>query len=327
MRRREVIRLIGGATAAWPLRLNAQQPAMPVVGFLHSLSSSYIEHFAHAFRQGLNETGYSEGRNVAIEYRTTDGQPDRLPGLVAELIDRKVAVILAAGGSDPAKVAKAATTTIPIVFVSAADPIKAGLVASLGRPGGNVTGVSLLGSSLEAKRLELLHQLVPAAPSIGVLVNPKYPDADLQLRELQQAASVMKLQIHIVRASTDSDLETAFASVVQLGAGAVLIVQDVLFNSRRERLVALAASHKLPAIYNQREFAEVGGLASYGTDFANGYRQSGIYVGKILEGAKPADLPVVQPTKFELVINLKTAKVLGLDIPPMLLARADEVIE
>jgi ABC-type uncharacterized transport system substrate-binding protein len=327
MKRREFITLLGGAVVSWPLKARAQQTAMPVVGFLHSAPSSYIAQFAPAVRQGLHEAGYDEGRNVAIEYRSAEGQYDRLPGLVAELVDRKVAVILAAGGSDPAKAAKAATSTIPIVFVSAADPVKAGLVASFNRPGGNVTGVSLIGSALEAKRLELVSQFVPGAVSIGVLINPMYPDADRQLHELQDAAGVIKRQLHIVRASTEGDIGPAFASVAQQGAGALLVTQDPLFNGRRELLVALAAWHRLPVIYSQREFVEIGGLVSYGTHFADGYRQAGIYAGKILKGTRPTDLPVTQPTRFELVINLKAAKALGLDVPDKLLALADEVIE
>jgi len=307
--------------------VRAQQAAMPAVGFVHSASSSYVEHVAPAVRQGLKETGYDEGRNVAIEYRSAEGHYDRLPGLVADLIGRKVAVILAAGGSEPAKAAKAASATIPIVFISAADPVKAGLVAALNRPGGNITGVSLLSSALEAKRLEMLSELVPGEGSIGVLVNPQYPDADRQLSELQEAAGIIKRQIHIVRASTKPEIETAFATVAEKGAGALLVAQDPLFVGQREQLVALAARYRLPAIYPQREYAEIGGLASYSTDFRNGYRQAGIYIGKILNGAKPADLPVVQPTKFELVINLKTANALGLEIPPILLARVDEMIE
>jgi putative ABC transport system substrate-binding protein len=327
MRRRDFVTLLGGAAVAWPLAARAQQPVMPVIGFLSSVSSNYMALHAPAFRQGLNETGYVEGQNVMIEYRSAEGQYDRLPSLVADLVDRKVAVILATGGSDPAKAAKAATATLPIVFVSGADPVKAGIVTSLNRPGGNVTGVSLLGSALEAKRLGLLHEIVPGAASIGVLVNPKFPDADLQLRELQEAAGVIKQPINIVRASTESEIDMAFATVAQQGAGALLVVQDAFFVSQREQLVALAARYKLPAIYPQREFAEIGGLISYGTDFAGSYRQAGIYVGKILKGAKPADLPVMQPTKFELVVNLKTAKSLGLTIPESFLLRADEVIE
>jgi putative tryptophan/tyrosine transport system substrate-binding protein len=327
MRRREFITLLGGGAAAWPLTALAQKTGMPVIGFLSSLSSSYILLHAPAFHQGLNEIGYVEGQNVVIEYRSAEGQYDRLPNLAAELVLRRVNVIFAAGGSDPAKVAKAATATIPIVFLGGVDPVKAGIVASLNRPGGNVTGVNLLGSALEAKRLGLLHEIVPGATSIGVLVNPTFSDVDLQLRDLQEAAGIIKRQINIVRASTESEIDMAFATVAQQGAGALLVVQDPFFGSRREQLVTLAARYKLPAIYYQREFAENGGLVSYGTDFADGYRQAGIYVGKILKGAKPADLPVMQPTKFDLVINLKTAKALNITIAPSLLATADKVIE
>jgi putative tryptophan/tyrosine transport system substrate-binding protein len=325
MRRREFIAALGGA-AAWPLVARAQQPA-PVVGFLSSLSSNYIARMSPAVRQGLGETGYVEGQNVAIEYRLAEGQYDRLPSLVTELVSRKVSVILAAGGSDPAKLAKAATKTIPIVFISAADPINAGLVASFSRPEGNVTGVSLIGSALEAKRLELMWQLVPGASLVGVLVNQKYPDADLQVREAQEAAEAKKRQIEIVRASTESETEMAFATLAQRGADALVVAQDVFFNSRRQLLVTLAARNKLPTIYNQREYPEIGGLISYGTHFLDGYRQAGVYVGKILKGASPHDLPILQPTRFDFVINLKTANDLGLEIPPQLLARADEVIE
>ncbi len=262
-----------------------------------------------------------------IEYRSAEGRYERLPSLVAELIDHKVAVILAVGGSDPAKAAMAATSTIPILFGSAADPFKAGLVASLKQPGGNVTGVSMIGSALEAKRLDLMQQIVPGAASIGVLLNPKYPDADLQVRELQEAAGVIKRQIQIVRASTESDLEPAFATLAQQGAGALLVASDPFFTTRREQLVTLAARHKLPAIYAVREFPAAGGLMSYVDSFTDAYRQLGVYAGRILKGAKPADLPVVQPTKFELVINLKTVKALGLTVPAGVLAIADEVIE
>jgi putative tryptophan/tyrosine transport system substrate-binding protein len=300
---------------------------MPVVGVLSSLSSSVIAIRAPAFRQGLKETGYIEGQNVVIEYRLAEGQYDRLPKLAAELVIRGVNVIFAVGGSDPAKAAMAVTSTIPIVFLSAADPISAGIIKSLNRPGGNVTGVSLLGSALEAKRLGLLHEIIPAAASIGVLVNPKFPDVDLQLRELQKAAGVIKQSINILRASTEAEIDRAFATIAQKGGDALLVVQDAFFDSRREQIVALEARYKLPVIYDQRESAKIGGLVSYGTDFSNEYRQAGIYVGKILKGAKPADLPVIQPTKFELVINLKTAKALGLTVPSTMLMRADEVIE
>ena len=327
MQRREFITLMGGAAASWPFGARAQQPAVPVVGFLTSLSPGYSERYAPAFRQGLSETGYREHQNIVIEYRSADGQYHRLSGLVADLIDHKVAVIFAAGGSDPAKAAKAATATIPIVFVSGADPIAAGIVTSLNRPGGNITGVSLLGSALEAKRLGLLHEIIPGGASIGVLVNPKYPDADLQLRELQEAAGVIKRQINIVRASTEYEIDTAFATVAQQGAGALLVAQDPFFTTRREQFATLAIRHKLPGIYAIREFPAAGGLMSYGASITDAFRLAGVYVGRILKGEKPADLPVQQSTKFELVINLKTAKALGLEISPSLLARSDEVIE
>ncbi|MGO8921657.1 MAG: ABC transporter substrate-binding protein [Xanthobacteraceae bacterium] len=325
--RRQFLSALGSAAVVWPLAAYAQQPVMPVIGFLSSLSSGYIASRMPSFRQGLKETGYIEGHNVVIEYRSAEGQYDRLPGLAADLVDRKVAVILAVGGTDPAKAAKAATATIPIVFGSAADPVNAGIITSLNRPGGNVTGVSFLGSSLEAKRLGLLNEIVPAGAAIGVLVNPGFPDADLEVRVLQEGAIAINRQLYIARASTEAEIDMAFATLVQQGAGALLVVQDALFVSRRAQLMALAARYKLPAIYVQREFAEAGGLVSYGTDFADGYRQMGLYVGKVLNGAKPADLPILQPTKFELVINLKTAKTLGLTIPPGILSIADQVIE
>jgi putative ABC transport system substrate-binding protein len=327
MRRREFITILGSAAGVWPIAARAQRPKMPVVGFLGSFTSSYTERFAPAIRQGLNEIGYIEGQNVVIEYRSAEGHYDRLPSLAADLIDRKVAVILAAGGSEPAKATKAATATIPIVFVSAADPVKAGIVASLNLPGGNVTGVSLLGSALEAKRLGILNEIVPGVASIGVLVNPTYPDAELQLREQQEGAGVIKRKIVTVRASTESEIDAAIATVAQQGAGALLVAQDPFLAGRREQIVALAVRYRLPAIYFNRDFAEIGGLISYGANFADGYRQAGILVGKILRGTNPADLPVMQPIKFELVVNLKTAKSLGLAIPESFLLRADEVIE
>jgi len=327
MRRREFIAMIGGAAAAWPLAARAQQEKMPVIGFLSSLSSSYIASRMPSFRQGLKETGYIEGQSVAIEYRSAEGQYDRLPAMVADLVDRKVAVIVAAGGTDPAKAAKAATATIPIVFISAADPVSAGIVTSLNRPEGNVTGVSALGSALGAKRLGLLNDIAPGAASIGVLVNPGYPTADLQLREVQDAASAIKRQIKVARASTAVEIDTAFATLAQQAVGALVVSQDSLFVSRGEQVVALAARYKLPAIYPNRQFAELGGLVTYASDFADAYRQTAVYVGKILKGAKPSDLPVMQSTKFELVINLKTAKALGITVPPGVLAIADDVIE
>ena len=324
--RRQFISAIGGATVAWPLAARAQ-PAMPVIGFLSSLSSSYITSRMPPFRQGLNELGYVEGQNVAIEYRLAEGQYDRLPGLAADLIDRKVAVIVAAGGTDPAKAAKAATATIPIVFVSAADPVKAGIVTSLNQPDGNVTGVSVLGSVVEAKRVGLLNEIVPGAAPIGVLLNPTYPDADVELKQAQDAARAINRQLIIVRATTDTEIDAAFATFARQGAGALLVTADVLFASRREQLVSLAARFKLPAIYSQREFAETGGLISYAPDYAAGYRQAGNYIGQVLKGAKPTELPIMQSTKFELIVNLKTAKAFGIVLPPTLLATADDVIE
>ena len=327
MKRRTFITLIGGAAAS-PLVARAQQTAkLPVVGFLASLSSAFVAHFTPAFRAGLSENGYIDGQNVLIEFRSAEGQYDRLTALAAELVDRKVAVILATGGSEPAKIAKAATSAIPIVFVSAADPVRAGIVTSFNRPGGNITGVSLLGSALEAKRLELLHQMVPGDSPIGVLLNPKYPDFDVELRELQDAANVINRKIIVARASTQTEVDAALTMITQQAASALLVAQDAFFNSQRERIVALAARFKLPAIYNQREQAEVGGLCSYGPNFVDGFRQAGVYVGKLLKGAKPSDLPVLQPTKYEFVINLRTAKTLGLVVPSSLLALADEVIE
>ena len=327
MRRRDFFKATVVSAVGWPLAARAQQPAVPVIGILSSLSSSNITSRMPPFRQGLKESGYTEGQNVAIEYRVAEGQYDRLPALAADLVDRKVALIVATGGADPAKAAKAATTTIPIVFVSAGDPFKAGFVTSLGRPASNITGVSLLVSALEAKRLGILHQIVPGTESIGVLVNPKVADADLELRELQEAASAINRQINVVRASTETEIYTAFATLAQQASGALLVTADPFFTSRRERVVALATIYKLPTIYFQREFVDIGGLSSYAPDFADGYRQAGVYVGKILNGTKPADLPVVQPTKFDLVINLKTAKALGLAIPPGVLSIADDVIE
>jgi putative ABC transport system substrate-binding protein len=327
MRRRDFVSLIGGIAVVWPLVARAQQTVVPVVGFLTSLSPSYNERYATAFLQGLGETGYREHQNVVIEYRAADGQYSRLPGLVADLIGHNVSLILAAGGSEPAKVAKAATTTIPIVFVSAADPTAAGIVTSLNRPGGNITGVSMLGSTLEAKRLGLLHEIVPGSAPIGVLVNPKYPDAELQLRELQEAAGLLKRQIKVVRASSDSEIDMAFATAAQQGAGALLVAQDPFFTTRREQLATLSVRHKLPGIYALRDFPAAGGLVSYGPSVADAFRLAGVYAGRILKGEKPADLPVHQSTKFELVINLKAAEALGLNISLQLQQRADEVIE
>ena len=324
MKRREFITLLGGA-AAWPVNARAQQPRMPVVGFLNGGSPDGYAVYVTGFLQGLNKSGYVEGKNVTVDYQWARGQYDRLQVMAADLVRRKVAVI--AANTPAAPVAKAATTEIPIVFVSTGDPIIGGIVTSFNRPGGNVTGVGLLGAELETKRLELLHEFIPGTAPIGVLVNPTNPAANLQLRGLQNAAGVIKRQINIVRASTPLEIETNFTIAAQQGAGALLVVQDPFYNSRREQLVALAARHKLPVMYPLREFAEIGGLVSYGHNLVDGYREMGVYAGRILKGEKPADLPVVQPTKFEFVINLKTAKTLGLTVTPQFLAVVDAVIE
>jgi putative tryptophan/tyrosine transport system substrate-binding protein len=327
LRRREFIRLLGGAAVSWPLAVRAQQPAMPVVGFIHILSPETVPRFVPAFRQGLKEVGYVEGQNLAVEYRWAQGQYDRLPGLVADLVRRQVAVIAATGGDPSPQIAKAATQTIPIVFTANSDPVAEGLVTSLNRPGGNATGVTIFGPAAVTKRLQLLRDLMPQVVAIAYLMNPNNPNAEFELQAAQTAARSLGLEMLVLRAGTERELDTALATTLQQQADALLVASDTFFVGRREQVVTLAARHQIPAIYYLREFAEAGGLMTYGNSLPDVYRHVGVYVGRILKGEKPSELPVMQPTKFELVINLKTAKALGLDLPPILLARADEVIE
>jgi putative ABC transport system substrate-binding protein len=324
MKRREFFTLLGGAAVAWPLAARAQS-AMPMIGFLNGASAWEYAHLAAAFRQGLGETGYGEGRNVLVDYRWAEGHYDRLPTLAADLVRRQVAVIAANGPA--VRAAKAATTTIPIVFAIALDPVEIGLVASLNRPGGNLTGVTSLGVQVGQKRLELLRELVPTATIFGLLVNRTSPNVEALSRDLQAAARTLGLQIHVLQASTERDFDTVFATLVQLRAGGLVIGADAFFNSRSEQIAALALRHTVPTITQDRGFAVAGGLMSYGSNLADSFRIMGVYTGRILKGEKPADLPVQQSTKVELVINLKTAKALGLTFPITLLGRADEVIE
>jgi putative tryptophan/tyrosine transport system substrate-binding protein len=328
MRRREFISLLGGTAVAWPLAARAQHPAMPVIGFLSARSPYESSAVVGAFRQGLDETGYFESKNVIIEYRGAEGRYDRLPALAAELVGRQVAVIVAVGGPNTAQAAKAATATIPIVFISGADPMQEGLVASINKPGGNATGVNPLLPAMEGKRLGLLREMIPNATLIAVLLNPASQDNfNRQLNDVQEAARGVGQQLLVLRASNEEEIEAALATAADRLASALLVTADPFMLSRRERLVALAAHYAIPAMYEVREYATAGGLMSYGISLTNAYRQAGVYVGRIIKGENPGDLPVLQPTKFNFVINLKTARMLNLTIPPGLLAIADEVIE
>jgi putative ABC transport system substrate-binding protein len=319
--------LLGGAAATWPLAARARQPALPIIGWLHGANPDAYAPMTTAFRKTLSESGYSEAQNVKFEYRWAEGRLERLPELAADLVHRQVSVIFAGGGAEPALAAKAATSTIPIVFFMSGDPVTEGLVASLNQPGGNLTGVTSFSGVLSSKRLELLRELVPTAGFVAVLINPSNSNARFRSKEVEDASLVLALQTHVVNASNQDDIDVTVASLAQRGNGALLVVDDPLFFSQRIKLVTLAARYRIPTIYFRSEFVAAGGLISYGTDYAEMYRQIGRYTGQILKGAYPADLPVVQPTKFELVINMQTARALGLEIPPTLLARADEVIE
>jgi putative ABC transport system substrate-binding protein len=326
MKRREFITLVGGA-AAWPLAARAQQPALPTIGYLSTRSPGEAKYVTDAFIQGLNEIGYVEGRNLAIEFRWAELQYDQLPARASDLVRLQVAIIAAMGGAHSGLAAKAATSTIPIVFVSAGDPVTFGLVTSLNRPDANVTGISMITVALAPKRLELLHELVPAPAVIAMLVNPTSPYVEPETKDVMASARALGRQVQVLNTSTGPDIDTAFTTLVQQRAGALLVSGDPFFDSQRDRLIVLAAHHAIPAIYQWREFPMIGGLMCYGTSILDAYRQSGIYVGKILKGAKPPDLPVMQPTKFEFVINLRTSKALGIEIPPKLLTFADEVID
>jgi putative ABC transport system substrate-binding protein len=325
MKRREFITFVGAA-AVWPLAARAQQ-SMPVIGHLGVGSAAPFAHLLAAFRESLKRVGYEEGRNVGFEYRWAEGHYDQLPALAAELVRGQVNIIVAAGGNAPAQAAKAATQAIPIVFVSGGEPVRGGLVASINRPGGNVTGVSTMFSALVPKRIDLLKQLVPKAALMGALINPNYPDGHLQREELADAAKAIGRQIHLLEARSEQEIEMAFASFAKQRVDALITMNDPFFDSDREQITALAARYAIPTVYWEREFAAAGGLISYGPSLADAFRQAGIYAARILRGEKAGDLPVQQPTKFELVLNLKTARELGLEVPPTLLALADEVIE
>jgi putative tryptophan/tyrosine transport system substrate-binding protein len=326
MRRREFIALVGCTAAAWPLAARAES-AMPVIGFLNSASSQPFANYVASFRAGLKETGYVDGQNVVIEFRWAEGHYDRLPEMAADLVRRKVAVLVSTGGSPSITAAKAATTTIPIVFTTGSDPVRLGLVTSLSHPGGNITGVDFFVTQMESKRLGLLRALIPGVQLIAVLLNPTQQIYTRQKTDVEEAVHATGQQIHLLSASNESEIDAAFATAMQLRAGAMLVGADPFLNSQRDKIVALAARHAIPAIYEQREHALAGGLMSYGTNLSEAYRQAGVYAGRILKGEKPGDLPVVQSTKFEFVINLKTAKALGIEVPPNLSAEADEIIE
>jgi putative tryptophan/tyrosine transport system substrate-binding protein len=327
MRRREFMKLLGGAAAAWPLAARAQQPAMPVIGFMSARAPGDSVHLLEAFRQGLKDAGFVEGQNVTVEYRWAQGDYARLPALARELVDRRVAVLLGIGGDASALAAKAATSTIPVVFGMGSDPVQAGMVASLNRPAGNVTGVNLLANQLEPKRLGLLNELVPNTAMIAALLNPKFPPAVEMAREVREAAQIIGRPVTFFYASNDAELDGAFVALAEQRAGALLAGADPFFDTRRDRIIGFAAQRQVPAIFHVREYALSGGLMSYGVSLTDAYRHFGTYAARILHGAKPADLPVIQSVKFELVINLKTAKALGLQIPDKVLALADEVIE
>jgi putative ABC transport system substrate-binding protein len=327
LERREFLTLVGGVAMAWPLPARAQQPVTPVIGFLSGASSDGFADDVGAFRKGLGQAGAVDGRNVSIEYRWANGHYDQMPALAADLVSRQVAIIFASGGDASARAAKAATTTIPIVFLFGGDPVASGMVASLGRPGGNLTGLTLALHLLEQKRLELLHQMVPASGTIAVMMNPNNPRVESDKTSIQRAAETLGLRIAVVNARSPNEFEAALSSATQQGAGAIDVASDPLFMGEHEWLVALVAQHAIPAIYQASMLVKAGGLMSYGTSIADMYRQAGIYVGQILKGAKPADLPVLQPTKYEFHLNLKTAKALGLEVPTSLLLFADEVIE
>jgi putative ABC transport system substrate-binding protein len=326
MRRREFISVLGSA-AAWPLAAGAQERGLQVVGFLGSRSPGESEHLVAGFYRGLSESGYVEGQNLLVAFRWADGKYDRLPSLAANLVALRVPVIVAAGGTPPAVAAKAATSTIPIVFTAISDPVRIGLVASLNRPGGNVTGMALYTSAIEPKRLELLHELVPKAAVVAILVNPNNPNAETEAQLVQEAARKLRLKLHVLKAGTEAEIDAAFTTLVQLEVGGLTIASDAFFDTRREQFAALTRRYAMPAIYQYREFAVAGNLMVYGADLADNYRKAGTYAGRILKGEKPSDLPVQQPTRFGLIINLNTARALNLEIPPTLLARADEVIE